>query len=46
MELSLTKVIVYKLTTRTLRFLERVRIERIRSRRYCADEIPYPIARR
>ena len=46
MKLPLPNVIVYKLTRRTWRFLERVCIERIRSRRYCADEIPYPFARR
>ncbi len=42
MKLSLPNVILNKWTTRASRFLERVRIDRIRAKRYAADEVPYP----
>ena len=32
------------INVRKLRYLERVRIDRIRDRHYAADEIPYPIS--
>ena len=32
-------------TTISLRSMERLRLERIRSRRYEADETPYPLVR-